>query len=69
MAFDYSGNGSISIRKPNYGGHYVFGIVADFSSYFVRITNKFNEKPLEYLVNYFYYDTFNPYDAIDAPNY
>lgn len=26
MAFDYSGKSPIEIQRPNYGGHYIFGL-------------------------------------------
>lgn len=59
----------IKLSRPNYGGHYVYNVELVFASYFLRITNKHKEEPLEYVINYYYYEEVNPYEAIEAENY
>lgn len=59
----------IKLSRPNYGGHYVYNVELVFASYFLRVTNKNKEEPLEYMINYYHYEEVNPYEAIDAENY
>jgi hypothetical protein len=72
MGADYVSQSPIEIKRPNfgnYGGHYVFGIETDFPSYYIRVSNKFPSYPLEYVINYYYYEAVNPYELVDAPKY
>lgn len=41
----------------------------NYTSYYIRVNNKFNHQNLEYLINYYYYEGINPYDAVDALSY
>jgi hypothetical protein len=40
MEDKYEGESPIALRKPNYGGHYVFATDMTFASYFIRIKGK-----------------------------
>jgi hypothetical protein len=55
MAYDYDGTSPIEIKQPSYGGHYVFGLEAAYSNFYVRVKNRYRGQPLEYLINYYYY--------------
>lgn len=72
MNADYISHSPLQITRPNfgnYGGHYVFSIEAEYPSYFIKVSNKFPSYPLEYVINYYYYESVNPYDLVDAPKY
>lgn len=47
----------------------MFSIEAEYPSYFIKVSNKFPSYPLEYVINYYYYESVNPYDLFDAPKY
>lgn len=64
MQGNYFINSPIKIKRPNYGGHYVFNLETTFSSYFIKILNKRVNETLLYLINYYYYQQMNPYDMI-----
>lgn len=59
----------ISLRRPNYAGHYVIGVQGIFGSYFMKVNSKTQGQPVEYLIKYSYYNEMNPYDVLDANNF
>lgn len=62
---------SIDLKRPNYGGHFVFGLQPNktLHSYYILVNNKIKENPLNYLINYYYYNGINPYEKVDAKDY
>jgi hypothetical protein len=42
----YQGASPIKIKRPNYGGHYVFKVEMMFASYYIRIASKSQGEPL-----------------------
>ena len=59
----------ITLRRPNYAGHYVIGVEGMFGSYYMRVDSREEGAPVEYLITYSHYAESNPYDLIDAKNY
>ena len=60
----------ITLRRPNYAGHYVLGVEGIFGSYYLRVNSKAtSQSQVEYLISYSYYSEVNPYDMLDAKNY
>lgn len=59
----------IALRRPNYGGHYVFGVEGIYGSYFLRVKGKGLLSEVEYKIAYSYYNQINPYDFVDAVDY